>query len=459
MYEAIIMSDLKRKPSEFAESFNIDLSVPDDLVYPNHDQLFQEAVFTSGKQSLKEIETGLEKVKKILVEEVDKQKESEKDPDNKKPYKFNPETYWKHEEFKTLENTIQKIFGFRSVEIVPYIEKFNSKTDKFASEELNCETSIWDRYPIDGLVTDKGFYDNTHSITLMISMSCGVIYKMEPSEIVAAILHEIGHNIDPALVTITYAETNILSKYLTDRSKNLSRAEKKAIEKKKLKQTKGIGAAILIHLGVITGIFASIVAVIAFIANSIKSKLSGKDKGSSDDRIISKLKSLITEDVKSEFNRKDYTEAFADNFARMYGYGPELVRFFNKLNKNMETEINSRFKKEKKRQQYIVQLVMAGLKDDHKTDIHRIKALIKEYHNDINNPNTPENVKKQLQEDVAEVELVLNEYLNNFSEFQNKINNLINDAIDKADGKSNSNTPQSKETDKPKDDEENKDEK
>lgn len=433
MYNPIIMSDLKRKPSDLVESFNITINMPDELSYPNYDQLYQEAVFSSGKEKMKDIEDAFASVKKILVDEVNKQKESDGDP-NKKGYKFNPNTYWKRQEFKELENAIQKTFGFRSVEIIPYIEKFNSDDDKFDSNEFNCETSMWDRFPIDGLVTDKGFYDNTHSITLSIAISCGVIYQSEPDEIVAAMLHEIGHNIDPALVTISYAETNILAKYLTDRNTKLTKAEKKAIALKKIKNKKGIGAAILIKLVAFTGIFASIIAFISFIAGWMRNSVKSSTKGDSNDKIINTLKSLVTEDVKSEFNRKDYSEAFADNFARMYGYGPELVRFFKKIGINNEREIKSRFKREKDRQWCIARLTISALKDEHKTNVHRIKALIKEYRADINDPNTPPAVKKRLEEDVKEVELVLDEYLNNFSEFQNKVNKLISDAIDEADG-------------------------
>ena len=131
-----------------------------------------------------------------------------------------------------------------------------------------------------------------------------------------------------------------------------------------------------------------------------------------------------------EFNRKEYSEAFADNFARMYGFGPEMATSLKKLSKDVDKRI-SRIEKEKKREEVIFNITEAAIKDVHKTDVHRVKALIKEYYADINDPNTPAEVKKQLKEDVKEVEIVLEQFMNDFSEFQNRVNKMINDELDK----------------------------
>lgn len=132
---------------------------------------------------------------------------------------------------------------------------------------------------------------------------------------------------------------------------------------------------------------------------------------------------------KSVFRRQEYSEAFADNFARMYGYGPQLMSGLHKMQLSNETYRNSRIKKEKARQAAIMQFTQALLKDVHKTDIHRVRALIKEYNDDINDPNTPPAVKKQLKEDLEELEKVLDQYLNNFSDFQNRVNRAINEEL------------------------------
>ena len=46
-----------------------------------------------------------------------------------------------------------------------------------------------DRYPIDGLVTDKGFYDKTHSLVMDIRISLGLVKELTAEEIVAVLLH------------------------------------------------------------------------------------------------------------------------------------------------------------------------------------------------------------------------------------------------------------------------------
>ena len=45
-------------------------------------------------------------------------------------------------------------------------------------------------------------------------ISLGLIKNLTSDEILAVLLHEFGHSIDPALIDIKYTETNILSKYI-----------------------------------------------------------------------------------------------------------------------------------------------------------------------------------------------------------------------------------------------------
>ena len=86
MYNAIIMTDTRKKesPKLSTESFNIDIfnnsqdSLSEEIVYENYDQLFLEAVFSGGKATIKPMEDKLAEVKKILMDEIHKQEESEK---------------------------------------------------------------------------------------------------------------------------------------------------------------------------------------------------------------------------------------------------------------------------------------------------------------------------------------------------------------------------------------------
>lgn len=150
------------------------------------------------------------------------------------------------------------------------------------------------------------------------------------------------------------------------------------------------------------------------------------------EKLLNKLKVILEEDKNNpEFNRQNYGEVFADNFARMYGYGAQLISGLNKIEKDNNDRIRSWIVKEKKRELFIFNMTADIItKDVHKTDLHRIKSLLDEYNNDINDPNIPPEVKKMLEDDIKELKLVLNKYLNNMGDFQNKINRTIAESLD-----------------------------
>ena len=374
-------------------------------------EFFSEAVFADGKKSVEPVLDAITKIKDQLEEEL-------KSADTN-PKKFDPKKYWKSLDWKNLEDSIMKVFGFRYCEVNPYVEKYMGK-NVFESKELNCMVYHADRFPIEGLVTDKGFYDKSHSTTMNIYISLGLIHVLDPDEILAVLLHEFGHSIDPALTTITYTETNILSKYITDRKGDLTKTEKKIVEEDKKNL---FGAA--------TGLVATLVSKV----KSGSSLLLDVIFGGSEKGRLKKIKKALDKE-KGEFNRKECSEAFADNFARMYGYGAIVMRALHKVDKQNEEEMNSWIKRERARQECITKLTINAINDVHKTDIHRIRALIKEYKEDISDPNTPPKVKKALEEDMGELEKVLDMYLNNFSQFQNNVNKLINEELERRESSS-----------------------
>lgn len=392
---------------------------------PRQDWVFYEAVFSGGKEKIKPIVEQIAVVKDILEKEIGQQDASYKKAEEakkndpkaapKKVKEFNPQAFWKNTAFKELEDRIRNIFGFRNVGIYPYIEKYNSKQGMFESKELNCGIWSQDRFPIDGLVTDNGFYDKTHSINMEMFITLGLIKALSAEEITAVMLHEFGHGIDPALVTIQYHEANILSKYLTDRKDKITNGEKKIM--KKFSDTLGILGIAVIALGA---------ATIGHIIDRIKWKFKGEKIK---EEKINELRNLVKKD-KDKFDRQNAAEAFADNFARMYGYGPQLASGLRKLAKADDDRISSRIKRERDRFELITYMTERMLKDEHKTEVHRIHALLKEYKADIEDPNTTPHVKKQLQEDMEELQKVYDEYMNNFSEIQNRINRAIREELE-----------------------------
>ena len=426
MYDVIQLSSAIMNDRMF-ESMSIA-----DMLSNSHqdidDKIYTEAVFAGGKKSVEPIVEKIQKLKDILEEEVSEQKENSKTDGKGKKTKFDPVKFWRNPAWKELEDELVKIFGFRNVDIEPYQEYIASK-DIFESNILNCAVYNADRFPIDGLVTDSGFYDKSRSINITIIVSLGLLRNLDAEEVLGVFLHEFGHAIDPALVHISYTETNILSKYITDRKGSLTKHEKKAIENSDNKMKKHNVVPGLIILGILC------VSGIASLIDILKRKIIGKEKYI--DKKIDKIRKAIAAD-KSTFDRQHYSEAFADNFARMYGYGPQLMSGLKKLSKDTDNMIRSRIKKERDRENFIIEMTIDLINDVHKTDIHRIRNLIKEYKNDLNDPNIPKEVKKQIQNDLDELEKVFNEYLNNFSDMQNRVNKVINEELDKIEVKEES---------------------
>lgn len=434
MYKPINMTD-PITLSMLESKTSLNLMETEDSEYEG--SLFTEAVFSKGRDSLKPI---LEDVK-VIKEELDNALADHEE--RRKTY--NPRAYWKSTNFKKLEDDIKKIFGFRHVSIEPRMERYNSDTKTFESKQMNCLVYHQNRYPVDGLVTDKGFYDNSHSLVMELLIYPGLIQALTPEEIMAVFLHEFGHNVDPATMDIRYAKTNVLTKYLTDRKGDINKNERKAVSSKD-------GKLLFIPalLDSLEWDVQTLVSSVKSLFNKTKHMIKSAEvnsifgdifggKAGKEKKAIESIKKAVRKDNENRaFNRQNYGEAFADNFARMYGYGPELASGLHKMDKNFADMVNSWSKKESMRQRYVTLLTQNAIKDVHKTGVHRVKALIKEYHDDINNPDTPKAVKKALEADVKELEKILDMYTNNFSDFQNKVNKAIAEELDKIDGSDSS---------------------
>lgn len=418
MYSSVTENDQSKK---FYESTS--LEVP--WVSKNQQEcVFTEAVFADGKSTVKPLEENMQKIKDRLEELIKAQEDESKN----KEKAFDPKLFWKDQVFKDLEDELMKIFGFRNVEIEPFIERYNSKDKTFESKILNCFVFSNDRFPIEGLVTEKGFYDKSKSTNMRVAMTLGLIRSLTAQELLAILLHEFGHAIDPALVDIKYTQVNILSKYLTDRKTDLNSSEKKLINNRKnsVGAMTGAGIGFLMYFMFLLLLFLP--GILKSFGDFILRKFQGEEKVMQ--KKLNKVRDMIKND-KSNFTRQESIEAYADNFARMYGYGHVLMSAIKKISADSDSHMISRYKREYTREKFILNITEMLIKDVHKTDIHRIRNLIKEYKDDIDDPNTPPEVKKQLKDDLTELEKVLDEYLNNFSKFQNRVNRVINEELQK----------------------------
>lgn len=215
MYKPIQLEEHRKSSNVSLECVNLDIFEEKK----DEPSIFTEAVFANGKEKLAPLIPIITSIKEELMTR------------SKRKEEFDPKEFWRLPIFKTFEDTLKNIFGFRFVSIEPYIEKYLGNGE-FESKELNCMVYRANRFPIDGIVTDNGFYDNSHSLVMNVYITLGLIYALESEEILAVFLHEFGHGIDPAIMNISYAECNILSKYITDRNEECSEAENQVIDKK-----------------------------------------------------------------------------------------------------------------------------------------------------------------------------------------------------------------------------------
>ena len=148
-------------------------------------------------------------------------------------------------------------------------------------------------------------------------------------------------------------------------------------------------------------------------------------------RQLEKIKEAIKKD--GRFTRQAHSEAFADNFPRMYGYGVHISSALKKFSDDLQKSLKSRYSSEHRREEAMISIIRWALDDVHKTDLHRIHAIVREYKEDMEDPNIPEPVKKNIKTDMEEVEKLLDQYKNSYSELQNRINKLILEELYKMD--------------------------
>lgn len=406
MFSLNIISDSENNTIVTESAQSTDLNDPCPLsVDPASEEnnLFTEAVFKNGKEKIKPIE---EAFAELAIVYKNMERSLKNKVSNNKIKEF-----YKHDAWKNLEKNIIEIFGIRSVIFEPMSVRASRPK---GSTWLNCYTytNLYDRFPVDGLLTDDGFYDKSHTLSTQMSISQELFAECTPAEVTAIFLHELGHNIDPALIDINYTGIDILVDSLLGKKVSSSKL-------KKLKNRYNIGGSeIMILLYLLIYLIPITAAIILAIIKRFESK----------EKKLERIKKLLKS--AKEFNRKNNTEAYADNIARMYGYGSDLMSGLRKLGiNNDELMLYSYKNKAKRREKVILDIYENYLKDVHGTDVQRIIALIKEYEDDLNDPSIPKGTKKWMEEDKKKLEEVLDAYINDKDKMKSNINKMIKDAM------------------------------
>ena len=320
---------------------------------------------------------------------------------------------------------LTNVFGF--AEAYYDFEEDSKRFDDIVYTEIFPDNQDYDRYFIEGSLTDSGFYDTKHKYVISGWVSTLAMQELTAEEVLALILQTIGCQLDPAYVDIRYTQTNVLTKYLSNRKHKINNGERKVVHS----AASGIVPAL-----VLTGIIAVFAGIGSFFTSLFQKSSYNRNK----EKQLEKLKKALEKSSK-EYGRNDTHEAYGDNFARMYGYGIYLASAIKKIRQIDNTKYkimqdiidDSWYNKEKRRHTYITDMTISAIKNEPISDVHRIKALIKAYEEDINDKKTDPKLKKCLRQDKEELEKILDLYLNNFDEFQNRINNMINEELEKAD--------------------------
>lgn len=366
------------------------------------DEIITEAYFIKGAEKIKPLEDAFQKLKdsyeNIIEGRDDVKVKITKDEFSK---------FIKSDDFKMLESAIIEIFGVRSVNIYPMIIR-NGKHD----EILNAYTftGLQTRYVIDGLITEEGFYDKTHTLVTEINISAGAFEKCTARELVALFLHEFGHNIDPKLVDIKYTGIDEIVNSITGKKMVNSSNGKHGFS----------------DLGILVGYFGGIAIYIIMLAlgSFVKYII---DYFRPEEKRLERLKKSLKY-TKLIMDKNKNIEAFADNLTRMYGYGKDLISALNIIGDEYD-KVTLRGS-ERNRQRIIENMIRNSVSDIHGTDIQRARALIKEYEDDLKDPNIPKKIKDNIQKDLDGLKEMYEMYTKTPDEFKNKMNAMIKDQLE-----------------------------
>lgn len=270
------------------------------------DNLLQEAYY--GK--LPE----LEKIEKLLASISKKVKAD--------PKKCNPNKY---EENKEIEKLFCKLFGFKKSFL--YWEPFNAGNAYTVA--LNALILFSDKKESIIKRDNKGFYDKSGKSILTVYASVGLILKdnLTPRELLATILHEIGHNFDVSKYHYVDYLIDVISSFglaafeykayksniddLKDeyhnsitKSENKYYKDNKERELQNNRMERSNRLYRMLDTWVLTPVLKTLSTPLTIILSPFQQLISiGSKKG----------------------------EIFADSFATAYGYGTDLISALNKL--------------------------------------------------------------------------------------------------------------------------------
>lgn len=224
------------------------------------------------------------------------------------------------EEIKELELLIQKEFGFGWVDVgVSGSMLINAKT-VIDSAVISRVTTNMPKLPIEH---GRRYYNSNHNIYACIGTTAGMFSKLEPDEIMAILLHEIGHLFD---ITV--------STYLVDLVfwiMSVSNGGGAMLQKLLAPALAMLGVKLEQWLDYL--VIPAVLSNLFFIGCSIITKVLGPLGGVT---TIYELAKNFTSNLSPASTVPFFNfagERFADSFVTAYGYGDALIQATDKIDK------------------------------------------------------------------------------------------------------------------------------
>ena len=303
-----------------------------------------------------------------------------------------------------------------------YIKVFNIFRHKVSSKRVDSTNMVM------GVSIDKEFIRNS---------------DFNSEELMAVILHEIGHAMRVSLISLIVNITP--NGFLSDILKDFTPS--------------GIISELKKHFNVKT-----IYHILGIIIGDIRGQHLHKFRQDIEDKIIDKVpliksfltvinsfmniyndisrlktikdiakitESIINDPIKiyKQYSLKNIdqyaAEKYSDSFATSYGYGPALANALKKINMNKDSVISKTLYDIPVLNWWydLIKLsttVISGLMDEHPSDPSRVMAQLNKLKHDAKDPQLDPRVKKELELDIKNLEYIINDVYLDFQNDENK---------------------------------------
>lgn len=303
---------------------------------------------------------------------------------------------------RAVETLFEKEFGFKKMELVVQNQIFDNAFTLVKSKFTRANTNKFPELP-----TKHGqkYMDTSGQYVCSVWVNSTLFANFTGGEILAIILHEVGHNFEMASKS-WFAES--IGKILLDEAYETKEEDAKKFDDlideykwiyKRRTETQNRELSKL-----------TLSRVMAFI-RSVKFSFLSKLLDNIFTPIILPLQWLVIKRIPLYW-KKVGGEVFADSFAAAYGYGPELMSSFRKLEDESVADGGANtFTGSVNYTLSIIPRLLSFVLDVHPANQARLKRQLIDLERIANDPNTPPMTKKLVQRDLEEARKIYAKYL------------------------------------------------